>query len=454
MPELGKTITLKRGIGLSTCMLIGTGILALPGLALGIGNVYEVILGWLLISLIAIPRVQICARLGLKFPSTAGVAGYAEKAVGPWGRYSVSYLVGGSFLFGLPAVSLIGGQYIQQLFPFSNLDVTHFAILLATLMFISNLFGTRVLTLINYFAVATLFLLLGLLIVFNLNFLNLGFGIAGEALSGSGSANVNPKNVWNISVLLFWAFLGWENLSFSLGEIENPEKNVPRLYWFSFVLVAAIYILLALISVGASVSGVALKGAAGLSSLVLLTPGGNVLVWFIILVIAANACSWNFTASRLLYAGGKTGIFPAVFGRISKQNVPVFALASLYTLSVLLLTGTYFLKISLADIMLIVNQNFIFLCSFVILAYWRTETRREKWVFAFAALLSLSILASGFTWKAIYPLFLIGLGYFRFLKHTDERVEFRREFRKEIRKKIKRESIQHEEAQERSFFKD
>jgi amino acid transporter len=321
-------------------------------------------------------------------------------------------------------------------------------------MFISNLFGTRVLTLINYFAVATLFLLLGLLIVFNLNFLNLGFGIAGEALSGSGSANVNPKNVWNISVLLFWAFLGWENLSFSLGEIENPEKNVPRLYWFSFVLVAAIYILLALISVGASVSGVALKGAAGLSSLVLLTPGGNVLVWLIIFVIAANACSWNFTASRLLYAGGRTGIFPAVFGRISKQNVPVFALASLYTLSALLLTGTYFLKISLADIMLIVNQNFIFLCSFVILAYWRTETRREKWVFAFAALLSLSILASGFTWKAIYPLFLIGLGYFRFLKHTDERVEFRREFRREIREKIKRESIQHEEAQERSFLKD
>ena len=335
MPELGKTITLKRGIGLSTCMLIGTGILALPGLALGIGNVYEVILGWLLISLIAIPRVQICARLGLKFPSTAGVAGYAEKAVGPWGRYSVSYLVAGSFLFGLPAVSLIGGQYIQQLFPSSNLNVTHFAILLATLMFISNLFGTRVLTLINYFAVATLFLLLSLLVVFNLDFLNLGFGIAGEALSGSGSASVNPKNVWNISVLLFWAFLGWENLSFSLGEIENPEKNVPRLYWFSFVLVAAIYILLALISVGASVSGVALKGAAGLSSLVLLTPGGNVLVWFIILVIAANACSWNFTASRLLYAGGRTGIFPAVFGRTFKTKrscvctcEPVYPLSS------------------------------------------------------------------------------------------------------------------------------
>jgi hypothetical protein len=38
-------------------------------------------------------------------------------------------------------------------------------------------------------------------------------------------------------------------------------------------------------------------------------------------VLAANACSWNFTASRLIYAGGRTGVFPAVFGRLSKKNI-------------------------------------------------------------------------------------------------------------------------------------
>lgn len=45
MTELGKTITLWRGLGLAICMLIGTGILALPGLALDAGNVYEAVLG-------------------------------------------------------------------------------------------------------------------------------------------------------------------------------------------------------------------------------------------------------------------------------------------------------------------------------------------------------------------------------------------------------------------------
>ena len=220
MTELGKTISFRRGIGLAICMLIGTGILALPGLALGVGNVHEAILGWFLIAVVTVPLIQICSRLGLKFPSTAGLAGYAEEAVGPWGGYSVSYLVGGSFFFGLPAVALIGSEYMRQLFQFSESGVTLFAILLVTLMFLSNLAGMKVISLINYVALAVLFLLIGLLIVFNLDFFGSGLGIAREALSGKGRVNLN--NIWNVTALLFWAFLGWENLSFSLGEIKDP----------------------------------------------------------------------------------------------------------------------------------------------------------------------------------------------------------------------------------------
>lgn len=418
MTELRKTITLKKGIGLAICMLIGTGILALPGLALSVGNIYEAILGWLLITFVTIPRIQICSRLGRNFPSTAGLAGYAEEAVGPWGRFSVSFLVGGSYLFGLPAVAFIGSEYMRQLFNLSESGGTLCAILIVSLMFVSNLLGIRAITLINYLALSVLFLLLGMIIVFNLDFLGSGLEIARAALSGS--RNVDPGVVWNVTALLFWAFLGWENLSFSLGEMKDPEKNVPRLYWLSFALVAAIYIILALISVGVSASGVSIKGAAGLSGLVLLTPGGSFLIWLIIVVLAANACSWNFTASRLIYAGGRTGVFPAVFGKLSKRSIPVSSLVTIYVLSVSLITGCYLFKVPITSMMLLVNQNFIFLCGFIIIAYWKTETSWQKWIFSVLSLLSLSFLASGFTWKVIYPIFLIGLGYLTFIGKKED----------------------------------
>jgi amino acid transporter len=413
MTELEKTITLRRGLGLAICMLIGTGILALPGLALDAGSVHEAVLGWFLISFIAVPLIQICSRLGLKFPSTSGLAGYAEAAVGPWGGYAVFYLVGGSFFFGLPAVALIGSEYMGQLFVLSEAGVALFAVLLVTLMLLSNLAGMKAISLLNYMALAVLFLLIGLLIGFNLDFFGSGMGIAREAVNGS--ENVDLSNVWNISALLFWAFLGWENLSFSLGEIKDPEKNVPLLYWLSFALVTSIYILLSLISSGASAVGVPLRGAAGLSGLVLFTPGGDLLVWLMVIVVAANACSWNFTASRLIYPGGRTGIFPAVFGKLSKGDIPVSGLVGLYVLSIILIIGSYFFKIPVSSMILLVNQNFVFLYAFIIVAYWKTEVGWRKWVFSTLSLVSLSFLVSGFTWEVIYPIFLIGFGYYRFL---------------------------------------
>jgi len=418
MTELKKTISFTRGMGLAICMLIGTGILALPGLALDAGTVYEAILGWFLIAIVAVPLIEVCSSLGLKFPSTAGLAGYAEKAVGPWGGYAVSYLVGGSFFFGLPAVALIGSEYMKQLFQLSDTGAALFAVLLVTLMFLSNMAGMKVISLINYASLAVLFLLIGLLIAFNLDFLGSGLGIASEALSGN--AHIDLHNIWKVAALLFWAFIGWENLSFSLGEINDPDKNVPRLYWLSFALVTSIYLLLALISTGASVSGASLQGAAGLSGLVLFTPGGKLLIWLMIVVIAANACSWNFTASRLLYSGSRNRIFPEVFGKLSKRNIPVPSLVGLYALSIFLVLGSYLFKIPVSTMMLFVSQNYVFLYAFIIIAYWKTENGWKKWIFSALSLVSLSFLVSGFTWKIAYPVFLIGFGYYRFLRSTDE----------------------------------
>jgi hypothetical protein len=88
---------------------------------------------------------------------------------------------------------------------------------------------------------------------------------------------------------------------------------------------------------------------------------------------------------------------------------------TLYALSVSLIAGCYLFKVPITAMMLLVNQNFIFLCGFIIIAYWKTEMGWQRWVFSVLSLLSLSFLASGFTWKVIYPIFLIGLGYFRFI---------------------------------------
>ncbi|AAM05433.1 APC family permease [Methanosarcina acetivorans] len=167
-------------------------------------------------------------------------------------------------------------------------------------------------------------------------------------------------------------FLGWENLSFCFGELRDPERNIPRLYWLSFVPVAAIYVLLTLISVGASTTGVSLKGAAGLSSLVLFIPGGSFLIW-IIMDYNSSACSKCMF--RELYCKPpdlcwrQDRCFSRTIRKVSKRHVPLPSLVALYVLSVPIITGCYLLKVPITAMMLLVNHNFIFLCSFVIITY-------------------------------------------------------------------------------------
>jgi APA family basic amino acid/polyamine antiporter len=72
-------------------------------------------------------------------------------------------------------------------------------------------------------------LLTGLLIVFYLDFLGSGLELAGEVFRGSEKIDLN--NVWKVSALLFRHSLAGKTFSFSLGEIKEPEKNVPLLYW-------------------------------------------------------------------------------------------------------------------------------------------------------------------------------------------------------------------------------
>ena len=67
--------------------------------------------------------------------------------------------------------------------------------------------------------------------------------------------------------LIVWAFLGWENMSFSAEEFRNPKRNIPMTYWISFAVVSALYLALAFVVNGAEIAGTHITGASGLTSL-------------------------------------------------------------------------------------------------------------------------------------------------------------------------------------------
>lgn len=409
MNELKKTISIWEGLALAVSMVIGTGLLGLPGITLDAGNAHSAAGGWILIFLAVIPLVHIFARLGLQFASSAGLSKYAQAGVGDWGGYAVSAVLCGTFVIAIPAMTLIGAAYLQKFLNWPEDSVFLLAIGILVLLTIVNLTGVKVVSLLNSASLVTLVIMLMAIILFNLSFVGSGFKIFFETVAGKG--DFSYQDLWRTSALLFWAFLGWENLSFGLEEFKKPEKTIPRVYWLSYLFVLILYLGLAVTSIGADVSGISIKGVAGLTSLVEQTPIGFLLMLIMILIILANDNAWVFGASRLIYASGRDGVLPSFLGRLSKDSIPANSLITLFLCYTVFIVITYLFEISISTIILLVNQNFLVLYAFSIFAYWKTEKGPSRWLFTLLALVSCGFLLSGFSWWIIYPLLLLSIGY-------------------------------------------
>lgn len=412
LAELNKTITVWKGTALAVCTVIGSGLLGLPGMTLEIGNVYSVAGGWLLITIAVIPLIYIFTRLGLKFTSAAGLSKYVEEAVGPWGGSAVSTVLCGTFTIGIPAIAWIGGAYVQKFFELPESSVCGLAIVILILATSINLMGVKMVNLINIASLVALAAMMVMIIFSNLAFFNKGLAVFWQTMFSK--TNADFKDLWRIATLLFWAFLGWENLSFSLEEFKHPGKSIPQVYWLSFLVVVCLYFGLTITSLGAQGYGVSVKGAAGLASLVADSPIGIFQLFIMVLVIPANANVWIFGASRLYYSSGRAGILPAFLGRLTKNDIPLSSLVCSLVAYIAVTLATSLFKIPLATLVLLVNQNFLVLYVFSIFAYWKTEKGGRRWVVTSLAAISCAFLLAGFSWWIIYPLCLLMIGYIRY----------------------------------------
>lgn len=407
--HLKKTITFWKGLALAVSTVIGSGLLGLPGMALEIGNVHTVAGGWLLISVMLIPLVYIFTYLGLTFTSSAGLSKYAQVSLGDWGGHAVTAVLCGTFVVGIPVLAIIGGAYAQNICGLSGNALYWVAIAILIVATGFNLLGVAAVNWINIASLIALIVVTVLIVLSNGPFFIIGLHVFGETLGGKGS--LNYADLWRTAALLFWAFIGWENLSFSMEEFKNPSKTIPAVYWVSFVLVILLYMALTITSIGAEVSGVSVRGASGLSSLVGRTAIGSLQVLVMVIVITANACAWVMGASRLYYASGRDGILPAIIGKLTIKGIPLNSLLlSLAIYSAVILAAGY-LKLPAANMVLVVSQNFLVLYLLSIFAYWKTDRRGRRWLVTLLGLLSCGFLLSGFNWWIMYPAFLLGTGY-------------------------------------------
>lgn len=409
---LVRNLNSTNGTALAISMVIGSGLFGLPGLVISETNAVTALFCWILVAICIAPTIHIFSELGYRLASSQGVAGFAAYAVGNWSRGGFSLIACGALAVGMPAFFLVIGAYASELL---HLDPASWrgpiAIAVAWFATFMNLRGVHNLAIVNQLIVVSVLVIMAGIIGLSLN----NLGPASEALARE-VVNYKPdiNLLWAGCVIVFWAFQGWENLSFGLEEVRDPERTIPRIYWFSFLIVVVVYLAFAWVISASVYAGVDATGLSGLSALLGTGPVKSVLLATMVVVLIANANSWVFGASRAFYAAGQLGLLSHALGQTNGQGTPVVSLlsaATLYTVFIGLIeiSGT-----SPSTAFMLTTQGFIIIFGFSIIAYLKFKRQvAGAWLISALAMIGWVFLVHGFNLMLIYPAALFAIGCFR-----------------------------------------
>ena len=411
-PTLNKTLGITQAIGLGVTIVVGSGLLLLPGLAYrasGAASIYV----WIFCAVLTAPLLVIFSKLGARYPTAGGIADFMQNAFSRAAAGATEVLLMGTFGLGGPAIALTGGYYLRALLPtaWAPSDFVLSSSFIAA-AFAVNFCGAKLSG--NAQRAIAIFLVLALLLI------PAAALILSDAPSGAGIAP--PQQVDFVALLplfamVFFAFTGWEMLSFTIEEYKNPRRDYPIAVFASFCIVVFLYLFLVATLQILLPPSHPLMAVAPLTALASTAFGARAGQWVALLsciVILANLIGAMWAASRLVFSSAREGLLPPLIARIARTDrnqTPRIALSVVCILFVLMLFAHHLHLLGVDDMLRLAGQNFFILYGLSVLAYIKIATGKFAKLFGWLCLIIVGATMSVFGAELIYTACLLLLGY-------------------------------------------
>ena len=336
--EKHKSLTYLNGLSLIVGLIIGSGIFSSPAqVNINAGSYGASLVVWTVAGILAWTGAASYAELGGAIPLNGGAQVYLSKIFGEWAGFlftwsAVFVLKPGSaaiiaIIFGEYVVRAAVGADAENASAWINKGVALVGMALVVVFnCISTKLGTRMGDIFMFFKFLALF---GITIT--------GIVVAATGFTWHGQPNTDWKTTgWfdgtstdpsNWAVALYaglWAFDGWDNTNYVVGEFLYPHRDLPRVIHtampvviLSYLFASVAYIFVLPFSVIQSSNTIAVQ----FGSVVLGRIGSLVLA-----IIVAGSCfgalnATTFTSGRLVYAAGKEGFLPGFLGHIGMPGM-------------------------------------------------------------------------------------------------------------------------------------
>jgi len=267
---------LVRGLGVTAAIMIvagsmiGSGIFRKPATMAGqLMSPELLIIVWIVAGVITFIGALTNAEIAGMIDATGGQYVYFRKMYGDFTAFLYGWSIFAVIQTGSQAaIAYVFSEYLGYFFKYPQLSQAwqDFTIYMP---FVGNIhpfldFGTKAvamlcilfLTWINYLGVVfggivqtiITFIKIGSIILLSVLLFSFGEGSFANISIGFSIPEATINNMIALLGLAlagaFWAYDGWNNVTFVAGEIKNPQYNVPRALLWGTVIVVAVYVLI------------------------------------------------------------------------------------------------------------------------------------------------------------------------------------------------------------------
>jgi basic amino acid/polyamine antiporter, APA family len=370
--ELIRGLSLTAAVMITVGSMIGSGIFRKPATMAGqLMSPELLIIIWVAAGLISFIGALVNAEVAGMIDATGGQYVYFRKMYGDfiaflygWSIFSViqtgsqaaiAYAFGeylGYFIKypQLPQAWLDFSVYmpfVGHIHPFLEFGPKGAAIIcilfLTWINYLGVVFGGLVQTIITFIKIGCIILLSVLLFTFgsgNLLNLNSGFFIPQSTLN-------NLTAVIGLALAgAFWAYDGWNNVTFVSGEVKNPQRNIPKALLYGTLIVIGVYVLVNLAFLYILPIDIMAKSplvAASAAEAIFGKSGASIITIAVIVSTFGAVSASVLTTARVQFAMARDKMFFTPLGRVHpKFGTPHVSLVIQGIWScVLVMTGSF-----------------------------------------------------------------------------------------------------------------
>src|SRR5439155_16732998 len=289
---------MRYAVALYMSSVLGSGVLVLPGLAAQIAGPAS-LLAWLLLSLASYPLAYTFASLSARKPESGGVYSFARESFGLQMADAVGWLFIVWYVTGAPVVTVIAASYLSYAIPLTKTMIYVVAALIILGTFLINYRG---IVISGKVQLAVIVAIVGLLLTAVIASVPL---VRVENFTPFFPYGVLPIGV--AAALIFWSYLGYENVSNVAEEFKNLERDFHRSILFSVIVIGLLYISVAVATIGtrAYATGRSVAHFAVLLSNALGIYGAVRTAILAVIIIFGTMNAYTTGISRVIYATAK-----------------------------------------------------------------------------------------------------------------------------------------------------